>query len=783
MKKLIALILFTGILFPGFSQNIFFKDTSLIPTGFFYNLSYPVSGIERFDGTYDCSANSLKNWKQIYFELGKASLFPEAITPFGNIDEEVKELLHKGVIPFGFLDFRYNRIIGENRSVFEQNNAGDLLIKDSELISEFTVFSAAALKDFAHNGSNVKFLISKDFYFSNNDLPLFFEIDFDNNSGFLNCKFGDILNINYSQTGAKTIFVKAHYPDGKVQHARFYFDVRDLLTPQPSDTWLVESEIPYNGNYASGDVFLYLADGHTNLENPVIISEGFDLTGEMDWEVLYNLFNQQNLLENLVSEGFDAVILNFHEPLTYIQENAFLFVKLLQTVNDTINYRKPVSVVGPSMGGLVCRYALTYMENEGLNHNTELFISFDVPHQGANMPLGLQYMCYFFKDLDPGVQEILDLLSSPASRQMLVYFYTDPPSNTATHDIYFDDLLNDFLSIGNYPQNLRKIAISNGRGDGIGQPYDAGDQLILYEYNSLLIDITGNIWAVENNATGQIFEGLIDMPWPLPDDELDVIVFSEKPYDNAPGGSRSTLADMDSISAPYGDIIALHGSHCFIPTVSALDLNVSDLFYNVLEDPQIMQKTPFDTIYVADENYEHIYISAGIAQIIFDEIMTTKQHRQIINISAGWSSLSSFIIPGNPEIDSVLQPLINELIIIQHFGEIYWPDGGINTIGDLDNQKGYLIKLGIETQLTISGFLMSEKTVTISQGWNLIPVLSPIDVDIMELFSGNIENVEIIKEAAGYKVFWPAMGISTLQNLQHGKAYFVKALDEFTIVY
>jgi len=101
---------------------------------------------------------------------------------------------------------------------------------------------------------------------------------------------------------------------------------------------------------------------------------------------------------------------------------------------------------------------------------------------------------------------------------------------------------------------------------------------------------------------------------------LQVTVSGTKPYDNAPGGWRASMADMDSTEAPYGDIIALHDHHCFIPTVSALAIDTEDLFYDIAGDPDILSHTPFDTIYYPADNQDHASITAENAQWFLDEI-------------------------------------------------------------------------------------------------------------------------------------------------------------------
>jgi hypothetical protein len=44
-------------------------------------------------------------------------------------------------------------------------------------------------------------------------------------------------------------------------------------------------------------------------------------------------------------------------------------------------------------------------------------------------------------------------------------------------------------------------------------------------------------------------------------------------------------------------------------------------------------------------------------------------------------------------------------------------------------------------------------------------------VPVGELFSGT--GVVMVKEVAGWRLWWPEMGVFTLSQLQSGKAYFV----------
>lgn len=387
----------------------------------------------------------------------------------------------------------------------------------------------------------------------------------------------------------------------------------------PDDTLTIDATIPYNGEYGSGEAYVYLSDSHVTLTNPVVVVEGFDLDNNMNWDELYEFLNQEDLIETLRSMGFDAVVLNFSDATDYIQKNGFVVVELIQQVKAAIGPEADFVLAGASMGGLACRYALAYMETNALDHAVRNFISFDAPHNGANIPLGIQYWVMFFADLSADAGDMQTKLDRPAARQMLVYHYTDPPGSAGESDPLRAGLLADFAAVGDYPMNCRKVAVANGSGSQANQGFNAGDQIIEYEYSSFLVDIIGNVWAVPDGTSQTIFDGLIDIIL-LPQETLTANDTGAAPHDNAPGGFRSSMAQMDSTEAPYGDIIALHDNHCFVSTVSALALDVTDLFYDIAGDPNILNHTPFDDVYYPVENQEHGTITSESAAWFVDEV-------------------------------------------------------------------------------------------------------------------------------------------------------------------
>jgi hypothetical protein len=314
------------------------------------------------------------------------------------------------------------------------------------------------------------------------------------------------------------------------------------------------------------------------------------------------------------------VVLNFTDSTDYIQRNAYAIVELIQMVQARIAAGVDLALVGASMGGLAARYALAYMESQAFDHRVRTFISFDAPQRGANIPLGIQYWLDFFSGQSADAAFLLSRLDTPAALQMLLYHHTSPPGSTGESDPMRAQLLTDLETLGSYPQNVRLVAVANGSGQAADQGYAAGAQIIHYEYTSLLVDIIGNVWAVPDGMSQVIFDGLIDLFWPLPDDQLVVAVSGTRPYDNAPGGWRSSMAQMDSTEAPYGDVVALYDSHCFIPSISSLAIETDDPFYDIDGDPDLMAKTPFAAVYYPDANQEHVSITAENAVWFRQEI-------------------------------------------------------------------------------------------------------------------------------------------------------------------
>lgn len=388
--------------------------------------------------------------------------------------------------------------------------------------------------------------------------------------------------------------------------------------PTPSEYWPVFSaQTAYLDSIVTGDVAIFYGDGNTTIVNPVIIVDGFDPGDLRPIEGLWDLANQQNMIDSLRTYGNDFILLNFHAGADYIQRNAMLVVNMLDTVqyimqqSGTYKENPQIVVVGPSMGGLITRYAITYMESNDLHHHVRNWISFDSPHKGANIPVGIQnWLRFFAEEADSdGAVFGLSKMNSVAAKQMLLYHYSATVDSIAGPNPLRNDLVSDLDALG-FPQQSRIVAVANGSGFAVTQEFEAGEKVVDYFYTDLLVDLRGDIWAVPNQVAAKVFDGWYNTIAPLDEVLEQVYVKNTLSWDNALGGDSPTFWEIAEEDPGYGDIISLHDSHCFIPTISALCItNTNEPHFNVSQNVETIL-TPFDTIYYPYENQEHAEISA-----------------------------------------------------------------------------------------------------------------------------------------------------------------------------
>jgi len=598
--RAVALLLFLAGATPS-SATLDDIPDAWVPSGILLDRSLPLADPTGLDGSPSSRATYASEWRQLLFQLERSGA-----ERWAGRARAARGLDPGGIVRLGLIDVAYDRVAPTARKA-----DGRLDVRREDVVGHH-LFAVSSLRNHAY-GPDVRFQPDPAWSFPDGPTPAL-SVDFDDGRGFRELVWGEEITVRFRREGRHHIRVRS---EGR--YASFRFDVRKRLAPAPDDTLDVDATIPWQGSAAGAEAFVYLAPGHTDLTQPALVVEGFDLDDSMDWEQLYLLLNKENLLEDLRADGFDAVVLNFDNATEPIQRNAMTVVEIILQVRGIVGPEVPLPLIGASMGGLCSRYALSWMEDQALDHGVATFLSFDSPHGGANIPLGIQHWLRFFRNQSSEADFLLSRLDTDAARQMLLLHHTATAGAAAGPDPLRAAWLADLAALGDWPAQPRKVGVANGSGIGTDQGFGAGAQVIRYEYDTLLADITGNVWALGDGPVTTIFDGEQWVFLILNESET-ISVGPTLSLDNAPGGWRNSMAEMDSVEAPYGDIEALFENHCFIPTVSALALDTADPFFDIDGDPDLAARTPFDVVYYPTTNQEHVDVSPENKVWFLDEL-------------------------------------------------------------------------------------------------------------------------------------------------------------------
>lgn len=155
----------------------------------------------------------------------------------------------------------------------------------------------------------------------------------------------------------------------------------------------------------------------------------------------------------------------------------------------------------------------------------------------------------------------------------------------------------------------------------------------------------------------------------------------------------------------------------------------------------------------------------------FQLLTTGGYHIQHALLFPGWSSLGSAVIPAQTSPEQLFGPLGNDLIAVQSSDGLFYPAGGVNTLGNWQPAKGYKIRMAAPAVIALAGPNAAPTTLNLQAGWNLIPV--PVNCPVA--LSGWLPQGMIVKEVAGNRVYWADAGINALTQLEPGKSYYIFA--------
>jgi len=450
-----------------------------------------------------------------------------------------------------------------------------------------------------------------------------------------------------------------------------------------------------NAYSARGVATIFYATGNCadkKITKPLIFVDGFDPTnGQHAGELWTKYINKgfQDLNGNIVQLG-DSLRRSGFDIITFdqgdvgvnrggagrMENNGLALAKFLETfyAQHSSTMQQGFIVVGASMGGKVARYALTHLEHNNIPHHTKLFVSFDSPQLGGQIPLGIQQFADVITQFGglrntPAVRNAIH--QSDAAKQLLVAHSSTESEFIQSHLLKttFD---NNMTNIGNWPTQCRMIAIVDGNREGVRKPstvtpnpfgyepvFPCGTELDFAIKRRLLPNCNANIcYKMRSLSSAQTETTRCEsLDFKVNKDAwLLKLVFgsdqfttrtlytqhqNDTSYDIAPG-ARFGADPLDAIQSWMTDIaLVVTGklkiptniitSTNFIPTVSSVAYTFpNNETFSVYKDftginlSKCAGTTPFDTVYAPSTDLYHVDINQQVAGWFLDEIFNDK---------------------------------------------------------------------------------------------------------------------------------------------------------------
>lgn len=692
-------------------------DKSRVPGGILYDRVLGTAGLETFN---QYSTSSASHLFQSYFELYQ-SAYQFGALPFQRSalrqaaeTEATAAKRAGGFLPIGVLDYQFATLdtLAEDRGTIRDVNG---LYYDGYSGSPYItnrVTVAAPLADSVYQSVTVT--MPSGFQLQNTGRSVsyaFMQVGW--NQIFISP--GGKTALTFPGTGLQSISFTIYFSDGSTTQAHATVFVKGAPAVA-NRTNVVELPWPntikslnwrdYDGmsTYGEGQVksIIYhpLGQSDQKLRNPIIVMDGFDPSDKRDIEQIQTDFSQLAPALQVSGRERDLVILNF--PVTdrtttrsnrlrtetvdggadYIERNALVVVQLLHELKSRMaDPTQKVTIIAPSMGGLITRYALALMEknyDDANNtstyrvpywkHNVDLYLSFDAPHQGAVIPLGDQVFIDYFKGVSEAAEKNLARLNSIAAQQMLVQHQLDL-TGQRYHIPFMRALQSNGLpgSLG-WPQQVRRVALANGSNTGqanaqagvagttgiqldVARTASAQRRKFFYRSTTSGTQIAANMYFSPNaNTRGTVFDGEATVLVSLVKDIHKRRQFTANTpfssYDVAPGGIYDAQQQIvtGTMNGPQMSGYAyrfttVRPNHCFIPTVSALAYQyrtitsgyngvttLPDAYTNLSQRQLICNdETPFDAIYAYNGNAKHVTLDAPAQAWLVRELFNQTQ--------------------------------------------------------------------------------------------------------------------------------------------------------------
>lgn len=378
----------------------------------------------------------------------------------------------------------------------------------------------------------------------------------------------------------------------------------------PDEQWPLTSPYAFNGITATGQASIWYASPDKQLRRPMVFADGFGPPSPPPAQASPQGAQGASTPSPCPDLPLDYIRVSYTDGTTYIEANAGLILDCIKQILAKRVTQEPLIIGGGSMGGLVTRYALAYMETNNIPHETGKYFSVDTPHMGLILPAGVQYCLSYFAASNPGMAGAHNLFATPAGQEMQLFWLANYQQAMQVPSPLRLEFIENLKAVGDFPRKPWKIGLAAGAGNGQGNGIPGG---------ALTVDWTApdNSAAAQvysspgGGAQGLLFNGRTTGQSPV---QIDSALASNAAFDSAPGGTFNFFQTLVSLFNSFG--LEPNYQSCFVPTISALAMtgldpySQTDLFMDLTQG--VPPKSALDIYKFSATNEPHATVEQEV---------------------------------------------------------------------------------------------------------------------------------------------------------------------------
>lgn len=160
---------------------------------------------------------------------------------------------------------------------------------------------------------------------------------------------------------------------------------------------------------------------------------------------------------------------------------------------------------------------------------------------------------------------------------------------------------------------------------------------------------------------------------------------------------------------------------------------------------------------------------------------------QDIQLSAGWNIISSYINPPTLDIDALMSQIADDIVIVKNnLGQIYYPEFGINDIGQWNLLEGYQVYASNSTILTVDGIKIvpEDHPIDLNSGWSIVSYFRTNSQNIVTAMQSLTDDDALVIAKNNFgQIYYPLFEINDIENMIPGQGYQIYLIKPSTLFY